>query len=498
VSRRAGDSINIVSKSSKTMKQFSRPLTLAFTGLLIFAGTLWAGNWPQFRGPNASGRAERDEPLPDQIGPDTNVVWKTALPPGHSSPAIFGDRIYVTADREGTLLTMALDRASGELLWQTEAPHETLEDIHNTGSRATPSPATDGDIVVSFFGSCGLFCYDKSGNLLWRRAMGPFKNDFGSGSSPIIVDDRVILCQDHDTDSFLMALDKRDGKPIWTTDRSEFPRNYCTPVIWEVNGKKQIVVAATLRIAGYDFDSGDELWTVRGVARIVNMTPVVGDDGILYAACWSPGAEANDRISTPPFPELIAANDGDKNETIDKNEAPAGPVKDRFTQIDRDKNGQIDRDEYESMRRVFETAQNMVVAIKPGGLGDVTDTHVLWKYTKQIPYCPSPVYYRSQLFMIRNGGILAVVNAKTGEALKQGRISATGEYYSSPVAGDGKVFLFDKHGKLTVIEAASGWRELASADFGEEVYASPAIADGRIYVRTRGHLYCFGSPAVGQ
>ncbi len=372
------------------------------------------------------------------------------------------------------------------------APHESLEAAHATASHATPSPATDGNVVVSFFGSCGLFCYDRDGKQLWHRAMGPFKNDFGSGSSPILVDDRVILCQDHDTDSFIMALDKRTGETIWKTDRSEFPRNYCTPVIWEVEGKKQIVVAATLRIVGYDFETGKEIWTIHGVARIVNMTPVVGDDGILYAACWSPGGDETDRISTSPFDDVVKEYDADRNGSIDAAEAPKGPVKDRFTQIDRDKDGQITRAEYESMRKVFESARNVVVAVKPGGTGDITETHVLWRYNKQIPYCPSPVYYRGQIFMIRNGGVLAVVDAKTGAPLKQGRISATEEYYSSPVAGDGKVYMISQHGKLTVLDASPGWREISTADFGEDAYASPAIVDGRIFVRTSGHLYCFG------
>jgi outer membrane protein assembly factor BamB len=476
---------------------FQRSL-LACLVIATLTTPAFAGNWAQFRGPNATGLAERDEPLPNEVGPATNVIWKAALPKGHSSPVIFGDRIYVTGESEGKLLTIALDRGTGERLWQAEAPHKALEEIHVTASHATPSPATDGQVVVSFFGSCGLFAYDRSGKPLWHLPLGPFKNDFGSGSSPILVDDRVILCQDHDTDSFLMAVDKTTGRPLWTTDRSEFPRNYCTPVIWEVNGKKQIVVAATLRIVGYDFETGKELWTVQGVARIVNMTPVIGDDGILYAACWSPGGDETDRISTAPFAEFVAAHDSNMNETIELSEAPDGPVKQRFTQIDRDKDGRITRTEYESMRRVFEAARNCVLAIRPGGTGDITDTHVLWRYTKAIPYCPSPVLYRGQLFMIRSGGILAVVDAKNGELLKQGRVSATGEYFSSPVAGDGKVFMINQRGKLTVLEAAAGWREISVAEFGEDTYASPAIADGRLYVRTNGHLYCFGLPSSGR
>lgn len=453
-----------------------------------------AGSWSQFRGPNAGGRIIDDEqPLPTEIGPDSHVVWKVALPPGHSSPAIIGNRIYVTAERDNKLLTMALDRRSGATLWEVEAPHEKLEEIHNVGSHATPSPATDGERVVSFFGSTGLFCYDAEGKELWNIPMGPFKNDFGSGSSPIIVDNRVILCQDHDTDSFIMSIDKQTGKILWRVDRSEFPRNYCTPVIWTVDGKKQIVVAATLRIIGYDFESGAELWTVRGVARIVNMTPVIGDDNVLYAPCWSPGGDETDRIATVPFAEVIAQVDANKNGAIEESEAPEGTVKMRFTQMDRDKDGRITADEYESMRRVFESARNGIVAVKPGGNGEITESHVVWRFNKLLPYCPSPVYYQGKLFMVKDGGILTVLDATTGQPVKQGRIKANGGYFSSPVAGDGKIYTASQMGQVTVLKAGTEAEELHSVDFGEKIFASPAIVNGRIYLRTGGHLYCFGN-----
>lgn len=467
---------------------------LSLLAIIVVAASARGGSWSQFRGPNGSGQPESERPLPDRLGPSENLIWKVALPPGHSSPAVRGDRIYVTAVRDGKLLTLALDRRTGEQQWEAVAPHEKLEEIHNIGSHAQPSPAADDDCVVSFFGSCGLFCYDLSGKLRWSIPMGPFKNDFGAGSSPIVVDDRVLLCQDHDTDSFLMAVDKRSGAILWKADRSEFPRNYCTPVIWNVNGRKQIVIAATLRIAGYDFDTGEELWTVRGVARIVNMTPTVGDDGILYCACWSPGGDEKDRISAAPFAEVVADHDANKNGGIEQSEAPEGPVKQRFTQMDRDKDGSITGEEYESMRRVFENARNVVVAIKPGGEGDITDTHVLWTYKKVIPYCPSPLYYRGRIFMIKDGGILTVLDASNGKALKEGRVQATGSYYSSPVAGDGKVYLISQRGVLTVLRADGEFDELSSVDLAETGMATPAIVDGRIFVRTNDHLYCFGRP----
>jgi outer membrane protein assembly factor BamB len=447
--------------------------------------------WPQFRGPNCSGRAVGKAELPATIAPDRNVVWKQALPPGHSSPVVFGDRIYLTAVRQSKLVTMGLDRASGKTLWEAEASYGKLEKIHQIGSHAQCSPATDGARVVSFFGSSGLYCYDSDGRLLWKRPMGPFRNDFGAGNSPILSGDRVILCQDHDTDSFLMAIDKRTGETVWRTDRSEFPRNYCTPVIWESAGRRQIVLAATLRVVGYDFETGKELWTVRGISRTVCATPVVGDDGSLYAAGWSAGGDPTDRIRVEPFDTAVPPLDSNHNGTLEVGELPDGPIKQRFSQVDRDKTGSITRGEYEYFRGLFDKSRNVVLAIRPGGTGDVTSSHVAWEATRSVPFCASPLYEDGYVFTVKDGGILSTLDAKSGEPIKQDRI-ATGSYYASPVSGDGKVYLVNERGKLTVVSAIGDWEVLGTADFGEDTYATPAIVHGRIYLRTAGHLYCFG------
>src|SRR5262249_46507339 len=149
-----------------------------------------------------------------------------------------------------------LDRRTGATLWETVAPHEQLEEVHNIGNQAQSTPTADDECVVSFFGSFGLFCHDRDGKQLWHVPMGPFKNDFGAGSSPILVGNRVILNQDHDTDSALMCFDKLSGKQLWKTDRSEFPRGYSSPAIWDVAGRKHIVIAGTLRVVGYDLETG--------------------------------------------------------------------------------------------------------------------------------------------------------------------------------------------------------------------------------------------------
>lgn len=471
----------------------SNRICACLVALLLLNSIVIAEDWPQFRGPRGISVSQSKAKLPSDISPTDHVIWKSTVPAGHSSPIVSQDRIFLTATRDKELLTLGLDRANGKVVWEAKAPYDTLEKIHTTGSYAQSTPATDGEIVVSFFGSSGLHAYDRNGKPLWSRRMGPFKNDFGAGSSPIIVDDRVILLQDHDVDSFIAAYDKKTGQEAWRTDRSEFLRNYATPVVWEVNGQKEIVVAATLRIIGYDLASGKEKWTVTGVSRIINMTPVVAPDNTLIAACWSPGADAGERIEAPSVEELFAS-DANGDGGLEESEFPDNELKRRFTQIDRDKDGKISKIEYDVLRRIFSDARNAVLAIKPGGTGDITKTHIKWEYTKQIPYCPSPLCYNGIIFMVKDGGIMTALDAETGKILRQARLKSTGGFFASPVAGDGKVFVVNQTGDLSVISAEAEWQELHNTSLNGDGHATPAIVGGRIYVRAGDVLYCFGLP----
>lgn len=450
-----------------------------------------SGSWAQFRGPNGLAVAVGKQPLPTEIGPDQYVVWKQALPSGHSSPVIHGDRIFLTGVEKKKLYTIALDRKTGKEVWRREAPVRSLEKVHQIGSHAQSTPATDGKHVVVFFGSSGLLCYDRDGTELWRIPMGPFKTEFGAASSPLLVDGRVILNNDVDSDSFLASYDVTNGKEIWRTDRSEFPVGYASPAIWVVDGKKQIVQAGTLRIVGYDFDTGKEIWTVRGMSRVCNMTPTVGPDNTLYVAGWAAGADPGDLIVVPPFAEMVKKHDANKNGTLEESEVPPGPFKDRYAQFDRNRDGTVDQKEWDGMRDIFALARNRMIAIRPGGTGDITSTHVLWEQKKQLPYVPSPLLYNGLIFLVKNNGLVSTLDPKTGKSLKYERIPAAGNYYSSPVGGDGKVYLANQHGELTVISAQSDWQVLHTVNFNEDIFATPALVAGRIYLRTARHLYCF-------
>lgn len=466
-------------------------LVVLTAACLLGGDSAGSGSWSQFRGPGGNAVAVGGKGLPTEIGPDQYVVWKTPLPTGHSSPVIHGDRVYLTGVKDKKLFTIGLDRKTGKELWRTEAPAKTLEKVHSIGNHAQSTPATDGSHVVALFGSAGLFCYDQGGKELWRVPMGPFKTEFGAAASPLIVDGRVILNQDYDSESSLAAYDVKSGERLWRTDRSEFPVGYASPAIWMVNGKKQIVQAGTLRAVGYDFDTGKEIWTVRGLARVGNMTPTIGPDNTLYLAGWAAGADPGEVIVIPPFDEFLKANDANKNGVVEENEVPKGPIRERYPQFDRNRDGHVDRTEWEGMRQIFAAAKNRMVAIRPGGTGDITKTHVLWEQTKQIPYVPSPLVYNNLIFLAKNGGLVSSLDPKTGKSLKFDRIQAGGNYYSSPVGGDGKVYLLSQQGELTVLSAQADWQVLHTADFGEAAFATPAIVDGRIYLRTAGHLYCF-------
>lgn len=199
-------------------------------GALLIAVSLHAADWNQFRGPNGSGiSASRN--IPERLE-QRYLLWKTPLPPGHSSPVFTEDRIFVTAVEGTTLLTICLDRVTGNVLWRRSAPRERNESFEPTNSPASPSPVTDGSNVFVFFGDFGLLSYGADGSERWRLPLGPFNNANGHGSSPILADGKLILICDQDTNSYLLAVDPSSGRVVWKTARPEYTRGYATPAIY--------------------------------------------------------------------------------------------------------------------------------------------------------------------------------------------------------------------------------------------------------------------------
>lgn len=436
------------------------------------------------------GIADDGQRLPDRLDESTQL-WRTPLAEGHSTPCVYGDAIYLTTFDDGRLATVALDRRTGQPRWSQVAPTKRIEPYHATSSPAAATPACDGERVYVFFGSYGLLCYDLDGQLVWARELGPFQDEFGSASSPILLDDKLIISADHDIGSFLMAVDRSTGKTIWKTDRPGFTRSYSTPVVFNVDGRRQIIVAGALQLTAYDADDGEKLWWVNGLARIVNPTPAQGL-GLLFVATWSPGGDTDARLAMDPWPTAIEKWDANGDGKLTREEVDDAEVLDRFFRIDLDQDKKLDEAEWKKYARIFELAQNTLLAIRPGGSGDVTDKAVVWEYRKGLPYVPSPLVYRGVLYMVRNGGILTCLDAPSGRLLKQLRLPSNEGYYASPVAGDGKIFVVSEAGVATVVNAGSATATLSSHDFGERTMGTPVLADGRVYLRTEKALYCFG------
>jgi outer membrane protein assembly factor BamB len=422
------------------------------------------------------------------------LVWRSELNPGHSTACVTEDSVYLTTydvDRK-ELATVALDRVTGKVRWTRTAPTESIEPFHRIGSPAASTPAWDGQRLVVFFGSYGLLCYDRNGELLWSKPMGPFQNEFGASSSPIIVDDKVILNQDHDVDSFLIAVDRLTGKTLWKANREGSTRSYSTPVLCHHQGKLQILVAGALHLSAYHPTDGRRLWWVRGLSRIVDTTPVV-DQGFVYLATWTPGGDASDRIEMEPFQQALQTYDQDDDDRIAKEELSQGPVLQRFFRIDLDQNGALDEMEWTKHAKIFEEAQNVAMAVRLGGVKDITDTHVTWIQRKGLPTVPSPLVYDGIVYMVKSSGIVTSLDATSGKLLKRGRISGRGNYYASPVAGDGKIYFASESGDLTVIRAGRQWEAISHYNFDEPIMATPVIHGGQIFVRTDQALYRFGT-----
>jgi outer membrane protein assembly factor BamB len=478
------------------------PGTRALLALACAAGLSLpadAADWSRFRGPNGAGVAPGAE-LPARFDLATDLAWKTPLPPGHSSPVLGETRIFLTGHEQGELFTIALDRATGEELWRREAPRSREEPFHRMNGPATPTPATDGENVYVFFGDFGLVSYDADGGERWRRPLGPFAVPNGHGSSPILADGRLVLQVDQDRDAFLMALDPGSGDTLWRTPRPEAVHGYSTPVVFAPEGEPvQIVATGSYLVASYLLETGEKRWWARGLTWQVKPSAAVAGDAIVVTG-WAPGADAGERVVLPAFAEAIAAGDADADGRISEAEAVAGGWRHKggWGLLDFDGDTLLDEREWEFFR-ARRSAHNATMAIRPAGrTGDVTDAAVLWSYEKAIPVVSSPLVWQGIAYTVKDGGILTALDAETGRVVKQARLGAAVDtYYASPIAAAGRIYILSERGTLSVVEAGRDWTLLWSGELGEPCYATPAVADDTLYVRTAEHLYAFG-PAESQ
>ena len=419
-------------------------------------------NWPSYRGAYASGVAEGfSTPTSWDVETSRNIKWKTEIPGlGHSSPVIWGDRIFVTSaisgkenprlkvglygkitsvkdDTSHKWLLYCLDKKTGKLLWSRTA-HQGVPRIkrHTKASHANSTPATDGKHVVAFFGSEGLYCYDMDGKLLWKQDLGLLDSGFyrapdaqwGFGSSPIIHDDMVIVQCDVQQDSFIAALSIKDGREIWQTPRTDVP-TWSTPTIHESADRKQIIVNGYRHIGGYDLNTGKPLWWLEGGGDIPVPTPVVAHD-LTY----------------------ITNAHGDM--------AP-------------------------------------IYAIRLNATGDISlqpDTRknkkgVTWAKLSEGAYMQTPLVYGDRLYVCRDNGVMAVYEAKTGRKLYTARLGkGSSGFTASAVAADGKVYYTSEMGDVSVVADGTEFELLATNSLDDICMATPAISEGTLFFRTRNHL----------
>lgn len=481
----------IAGMSNRTANAAATRLTLVTLLSLLSSSVVADSNWPQFRGPNASAVAIDGEP-PIHFGPSSNVLWKVVLPSGDSSPIVWGDRLFLTGFVKPGLHTLCIDRRDGRVLWRQSVTPDRIEPTNRTATPAAPTPVTDGRWVYVYFGSFGLLAYDIEGREQWRLPLPPPVVEFGTGASPILAGDLLILNRDQDLGSHLLALDKRTGKTVWRVERPEFRRGFATPFVWRHDGAEELIVPGSIWLKSYDLKDGSERWTVSGTSRVACSSPTAGD-GLLFSVSWNIGADASDRVTMPAFEEFARDYDENKDGKLTADETPAGPVRERFSQMDLNKDGVVTREEWQQMAEMFAKTGNALLAIRPGGHGDVTATHTAWKVTRSLPYVASPLYHLGRVYTVKNGGLVSCYDAKTGRPFYQDeRLDAPGDYYTSIVAAGDKVFLASLGGVVSVLRAGDSLEVLARNRFSETISATPAIIEGKLYLRTASQLFAIG------
>lgn len=466
--------------------------------LLLCALPLAAEEWSRFRGPNGSGLSDSTG-LPVEVGPETNVAWATAVPFGRSSPAITSDRIFLTATDGGKLITLAVARGTGKVLWQRELERSHDAGLYKDTDSATPSPVTDGKNVFAFFHEAGLVSYDADGKERWRMALGPFRNYYGVGSSPVLAGELLYLLCDQAEGSFLLAVDKSSGKERWRRNRPARLESYSTPILYPSAAQpKAILISGSRWVDAYDLATGKSVWALGGVGSGPVSSPVLDGDLMFI--------NAHDHADGgwPPFDGLLEEHDKDKNARLTKAEVEGSWLLNHFGWLDADASGEITAKDWTHMAKELVNDGWGVHAIRVPSSGAPADgkvkPEIVWSYQKNVPYIPSPLVYDGVFYMVKDD-VVTSLDAATGQLLKRGRLgSGKGKVYASPVIAGGKIYVGTLDGKLVVLEAgrrasgatpASDWAVAQTNDLGDEIWASPAIAGEHLYVRTRGKLYDF-------
>ena len=493
-----------------------------FVAVILLFGTVADSarghvNWSQFRGPNGQGVTQADH-IPIHFSPDTNVIWKTALPPGSSSPVIWNDHIFLTAHDatdKSKLMTLAINRKDGRMLWRHVGRGDARVRVHSMNSPASSTPVADDKHVYVYFGTHGLFCCDHTGRMVWNRKMDTPENRYGMATSPILHGDMVILVLDNDGGtSRLLAVNRETGETVWEQPRSLFSAGWSTPMIWRHDDVEELVVLGAKRLTSYNPSTGEEIWWAGGFSPETVGIPVASE-GLLFvsaSALAGRGDEESDvarmwKITVEEF-DLNHDNQIQRSEMTERFTVPVRPDLARdnpgygwpISDMDGllrffDKNEDRIIAEWEWMQTMSgfaRTTQPHLLAIRPGARNDAYSSHVAWESHRGVPETPSLLYCHGRLYLMRDAGLLTCLEASSGRELFRERLGAPGQYIASPIAAGDKVIVASLRGVVTVIQVGDELDILAKNDLGERIHATPAVAENKLYLRTADHLYAFG------
>lgn len=503
------------------MAEFIRPMWQVSIGVMLACSVIvQAADWPQFRGPNCSGLSDESKPLPVNFSATENLRWSAKVGDGVGSAVVAAGRVFVSGmTGDETVSLFAFDATTGKKLWQRDWPTGPLAEVHATNSQASATPAADAERVYFYFSTLGVITVDaKSGKDVWQQKLPTpfFVFKWGPGMSPVLYRDLVLFCQDDDLNPTIYAFDKATGKLRWKDDRLDMAVNYSHPVVCTTNGRDEIVVAGTGMLIGYDPDSGKRRWFAKVLLRNIKTTPV-SRDGVVYISVQS-GAIANQWLASIDRDEKAGNNDNkiDKAEIqrfVGKEPIPEAFFKRTFDRGDLNKDGFLEGNELDvaflhpdnfaggSFQQIGDAAaEQFILAVRGGGEGDVTKTHLLWKHkTKNTDHIVSPFVSDGRMFLVKEGGISTVFETKRGEPTRAPkRIGSGGGYFASPVFGDGKIYLASENGSVTVLKNDADYEELSVNDVGESIVATPAIADGNLIIRTRTQVLCFSAAGTAK